>query len=131
MTALKKERDYRYFMTGIFEGEKTYISFNNGMVFPQDFDAYEERLWGLVNYVDEVKTNPNHSDPEKGLYEIAALKDIMFTAIDDVDRYIKSGGTFHKKELRKIRDHLDGRLVMLKGPILKLGSLIKKVNAIK
>lgn len=114
-----------------FEGETVRIAYENGIVTPKDFKAYERELKGLIKYIDKVARHPLESNPSAGLWEIAGLKDVMIFAIEDIDAYFLGGGKFHEKELRKIQSHLDGRLYMLRGPITKLGNLLGKVNTIK
>jgi len=118
-------------MKGFFEGENKKIYYKNGFVVPKDFKKYEDELYGLICYVDTVAKNPLEADPSAGLWEIAGLKDDILFAIEGIDKYFRDGRTFHKKELKKIRDHLDGRLEMLVVPITKLGNLLRKVNTIK
>ncbi|MBU2576644.1 MAG: hypothetical protein KKF50_02890 [Nanoarchaeota archaeon] len=126
-----EEVDYRYYMVGSFEGESVMVAYENEIVIPKDFDTYEKKLWELINYVDKVGENPLGADPSAGLWEIAGLKDDIFSAIEGIDFYFSEDGKFHKKELKNIRDHLEGRLEMLVGPISKLGNLLKKVNPLK
>lgn len=115
----------------LFEGETVNVFYRNGLVVPKDFEVYEKELRGLISYIDKVSRDPIMIDPSAGLWEIAGLKDVMIFAIEDIDRYFSEGGKFHKNELRDIRSHLDGRLYMLRGPIIKLGNLLAKVNTIK
>jgi len=113
-------------MEVLFEGETVNIFYRNGIVVPKDFEAYELNLWKLVRYVSKVIQKPLEANPSEGLWEIAGLKDDILFSIEGIDRYFSEGGRYHKKALKNIRDHLDGRLYMLNGPITKLGNLLKK-----
>jgi hypothetical protein len=110
-------------------GETAMAAYENGIVVPNDFEAYKMNLWRLVRYVDNVIRRP---DKDVGVRqeEITKLKHEVGVNIEDIDRFFEAGGKFKRREFKRIRSFLENRLARLSKEIPEAARQCRRVNAI-